>query len=169
MAVKLIYALLFFIFTIMFASSEDKTLAIGNPVPNVTALDHNNNEFDFGANLSDGVSVVFFYPKAHTPGCTLQACSMRDAFTVLHEKGIQVLGVSSDSPKSQKSFKEKYSLPYTLISDKSGSVAKAFGKGKWSRQAYIFHETKLVWKDTKGSTSKQGDEAIAALKSLGLI
>ena len=153
----------------MFASSEDKTLSIGDCLPNVIALDHENNEFDFEANLSDSVSVVFFYPKAHTPGCTLQACSMRDAFTTLHEKGIQVLGVSSDSPKSQKSFKEKYSLPYTLISDKSGAVAEAFGKGKWSRQAYIFNETKLIWKDTKGATSKQGEEAIAALSSLGLI
>ena len=153
----------------MFASSEDKTLAIGDPIPGVIALDHDNQAFDFEVNLSDTVSVVFFYPKAHTPGCTLQACSMRDAFTVLHKKGIQVLGVSSDSPKSQKSFKEKYSLPYTLISDKSGAVAKAFGKGKWSRQAYIFNETKLVWKDTKGATSKQGDKAISALESLGLI
>ena len=169
LTVKLIYTFLFFTLTIMFASSEDKTLSIGDSLPNVIALDHENNEFDFEANLSDSVSVVFFYPKAHTPGCTLQACSMRDAFTTLHEKGIQVLGVSSDSPKSQKSFKEKYSLPYILISDKSGAVAEAFGKGKWSRQAYIFNENKLIWKDTKGATSKQGEEAIAALSSLGLI
>jgi peroxiredoxin len=51
----------------MFASSEDNTLKIGDSVPNVLALDHNSNEFDFEANLSDTVSVVFFYPKAHTP------------------------------------------------------------------------------------------------------
>ena len=94
---------------------------------------------------------------------------MRDAFKTLHEKGIQVLGVSSDSPKSQKSFKEKYSLPYTLISDRKGAVADAFGKSRWSRQAYIFNGDKLIWKDTKGATSKQGEEAIAALSSLGLI
>ena len=94
---------------------------------------------------------------------------MRDAFSILHKKGIQVLGVSSDSPKSQKSFKEKYSLPYTLISDKNGVVAEAFGKSKWSRQAFIFNESKLIWKDIKGATSKQGVEAIAALKSLGHI
>ena len=169
LTVKLIYTFLFFTLTIMFASSEDNTLKIGDSVPNVLALDHNSNEFDFEANLSDTVSVVFFYPKAHTPGCTQQACSLRDAYTELHEKGIQVLGVSSDSPKSQNLFKEKHSLPYTLISDKSGAVAKAFGKGKWSRQAYIFSDDKLVWKDTKGATSKQGEQAIAALSSLGLI
>ena len=153
----------------MFASTEDKTLSIGDSVPSVIAPDHNNNDFDFKANLSDTISVVFFYPKAHTPGCTMQACSMRDVFTVLHEKGIIVIGISSDSPSSQKSFKEKHSLPYTLISDKSGAVAKAFGKGKWSRQAYIFNENKLIWKDTKGATSKQGKEAVAALSSFGLI
>ena len=153
----------------MFASSKNKILSIGDSLPRVVALDHENNEFDFEENLSDSVSVVFFYPKAHTPGCTLQACSMRDAFKTLHEKGIQVLGVSSDSPKSQKSFKEKYSLPYTLISDRNGSVADAFGKSRWSRQAYIFNGDKLIWKDTKGATSKQGEEAIAALRSLGLI
>ena len=94
---------------------------------------------------------------------------MRDVFTVLHEKGIIVLGISSDSPSSQKSFKEKHSLPYTLISDKRGAVAEAFGKGKWSRQAYIFNENKLIWKDTNGATSKQGKEAVAALSSFGLI
>ena len=153
----------------MFASSKNKILSIGDSLPRVVALDHENNEFDFEENLSDNVSVVFFYPKAHTPGCTLQACSMRDAFKTLHEKGILVLGVSSDSPKSQKSFKEKYSLPYTLISDRNGSVADAFGKSRWSRQAYIFNGDKLIWKDTKGATSKQGEEAIAALSSLGLI
>ena len=153
----------------MFASSKNKILSIGDSLPRVVALDHENNEFDFEENLSDNVSVVFFYPKAHTPGCTLQACSMRDAFKTLHEKGIQVLGVSSDSPKSQKSFKEKHSLPYTLISDRNGAVADAFGKSRWSRQAYIFNGDKLIWKDTKGATSKQGEEAIAALSSLGLI
>lgn len=152
----------------MFASTEDTTLAIGASAPSVIALDHESNEFDFEKKLSKEVSVVFFYPKAHTPGCTLQACSMRDAFSILQEKGVQVLGVSSDSPESQKSFKDKHSLPYTLISDKGGAVAKAFGKGKWSRQAYIFSEGKLVWKDTKGATSKQGKEAISALTSLDL-
>ena len=121
----------------MFAFTEDKTLAIGDSVPSVTAPDHNDNDFHFKESLSDTISIVFFYPKAHTPGCTMQACSMRDVYTMLHEKGVIVIGVSSDSPSSQKSFKEKHSLPYTLISDKSGAVAEAFGKGKWSRQAYI--------------------------------
>ena len=153
----------------MFASAKNNTLTIGEAIPEVIALDHENNAFDFKEHLSDKVSLVFFYPKAHTPGCTLQACSLRDAYSVLHEKGIQVLGVSSDSSKSQKSFKEKYRLPYTLISDKKGAVAKAFGKSKWSRQAYIFSDNKLAWKDTKGSTAKQGEEAIAALKELGLL
>ncbi|MDC3132267.1 peroxiredoxin [Opitutae bacterium] len=153
----------------MFAFTENKTLAIGDSIPCVTAPDHNDNDFNFKETLSDTISIVFFYPKAHTPGCTMQACSMRDVFTMLHEKGIIVLGVSSDSPKSQKSFKEKHSLPYTLISDKNGAVAEAFGKSKWSRQAYIFNENKLIWKDTKGVTSKQGEEAIAALSSFGLI
>lgn len=154
--------------TLMFASSEKTTLPIGSAAPSVSTLDHNGDPIDLGAALSEKLSLVFFYPKAHTPGCTQQACSLRDAFSLLQEKGVQVFGVSSDSPKAQKSFRDKHALPYTLISDKKSLVAHAFGKSRWSRHAYLFNRGVLIWKNTKGATASQGEEAIAALKSLGL-
>lgn len=152
----------------MFASSENSPLSIGSAAPSISAVDHNGDPIDLGEALSEKLSLVFFYPKAHTPGCTQQACSLRDAFSLLEEKGVQVFGVSSDSPKAQKSFRDKHALPYTLISDKKSTVATAFGKSRWSRHAYLFNHGVLIWKDTKGATSSQGDEAIAALKELGL-
>lgn len=164
---KYLYALLLST-TLMFASSKNSSFPIGSAAPAVTAIDHNGDAIDLGEALSEKLSLVFFYPKAHTPGCTQQACSLRDAFSLLQEKGVQVFGVSSDSPKSQKSFRDKNALPYTLISDKKSVIANAFGKSRWSRHAYLFNQGVLIWKDTHGATASQGEEAIAALKALGL-
>ncbi|HET9085991.1 MAG TPA: thioredoxin-dependent thiol peroxidase [Acidobacteriaceae bacterium] len=70
--------------------------------------------------------VLFFYPKADTPGCTLEACGFRDAFSKLQEAGAVVLGISRDTPKAQKRFKEKYGLPYPLLADTDEAVCKQF-------------------------------------------
>lgn len=71
--------------------------------------------------------VLFFYPKADTPGCTIEACGFRDAYKKLQKAGLLVLGISADTPASQKKFKEKYDLPYTLLADADKKVADAFG------------------------------------------
>lgn len=152
----------------MFAFSETHSIEIGTRVPDVVAYTHDGKQFDFKETITRNLSLVFFYPKAHTPGCTLQACSLRDSYNDLVSKGLSIYGVSSDTIKSQSSFKDKHSLPYTLISDEGGFVAKAFGKSKWSRQAYLFKDGILVWKDTKGATTKQAKEVIKALVSLDL-
>tara|TARA_X000000368_G_scaffold403029_1_gene377549 strand:+ start:530 stop:991 length:462 start_codon:yes stop_codon:yes gene_type:complete len=152
----------------MFSSLEAQSLKIGSEIPAITALDHNGSTINLKDQLSKGLSLIFFYPKADTPGCTQQACSVRDAFSILQIKGVQVFGISSDTPKSQNSFKKKYALPYCLISDRKAEIAKAFGKSRWSRQAYLFNNGLLIWKDTKGATSKQGEEAISALRELNL-
>ena len=78
------------------------------------------------------------------------------------------MGVSSDKVESQNSFKEKHNLPYRLLSDSNGAISKAFGKNKWSRQAYLFKDGKLVWKDTQASTAKQTDDVLNALADLGI-
>ena len=70
--------------------------------------------------------VLFFYPKADTPGCTIEACGFRDAFSKLQEAGAVVLGISRDTPKAQKRFKEKYGLPYPLLADTDETVCKQF-------------------------------------------
>src|SRR6202167_4853642 len=61
--------------------------------------------------------VLFFYPRADTPGCTIEACEFRDVFKKIQQAGAVVLGISRDTPKAQKKFKEKYDLPYTLLAD----------------------------------------------------
>jgi peroxiredoxin Q/BCP len=71
--------------------------------------------------------VLFFYPKADTPGCTIEACGFRDQFAKLQKAGAVVLGISRDTPKAQKKFKEKYDLPYTLLADIDELVCNQFG------------------------------------------
>ena len=70
--------------------------------------------------------VLFFYPKADTPGCTIEACGFRDTFTKLQKAGAVVLGISRDTPKAQKKFQEKYSLPYSLLADVDEKVCNQF-------------------------------------------
>src|SRR6201985_3210651 len=71
--------------------------------------------------------VLFFYPRADTPGCTIEACGFRDVFKKIQKAGVVVLGISRDTPKAQKKFKEKYDLPYTLLADVDEKVCNQFG------------------------------------------
>ncbi len=71
--------------------------------------------------------VIFFYPKADTPGCTAEACSLRDNFQTLKDQGYELLGVSADSPKRQAKFRDKYKFPFPLLADEDKSVLNAFG------------------------------------------
>jgi thioredoxin-dependent peroxiredoxin len=70
--------------------------------------------------------VLFFFPKADTPGCTIEACGFRDQFAQLESAGAVVFGISRDTPRAQKKFKEKYSLPYTLLADQNQDLIKRF-------------------------------------------
>ncbi len=71
--------------------------------------------------------VLFFYPKADTPGCTIEACGFRDQFKKIQDTGAVVLGISRDTPKAQKKFREKYDLPYSLLADVDETVSNQFG------------------------------------------
>jgi peroxiredoxin Q/BCP len=71
--------------------------------------------------------VLFFYPKADTPGCTIEACGFRDVFEKIQKAGAVVLGISRDTPKAQKKFKDKYDLPYSLLADVDEAVCNEFG------------------------------------------
>ncbi|GIU94745.1 MAG: putative peroxiredoxin bcp [Gaiellaceae bacterium] len=71
--------------------------------------------------------VLYFYPRDDTPGCTRQACGIRDAWGELEARGVVVLGVSPDSPERHRRFKEKYGLPFTLLSDEDHEVAERYG------------------------------------------
>ena len=100
--------------------------AVGDPAPEFTAVT------DSGASvrLSDyrGKRVVlYFYPKDDTPGCTTQACSLRDNYPTIEEKNAVVLGVSPDGVKSHQKFKTKFNLPFTLLVDEDHAIAEAYG------------------------------------------
>ena len=151
-------------------ASSQAELQVGAAAPTLTATDQDGNPVDLGSAFKDGFTLVFFYPKADTPGCTKQACSLRDSFAVLKEKGVRVFGVSFDKPADQKKFVEKYSLPFTLLADPEGKVVKAFGvpaMGSFARrQAYLIRDGKVVWVDTNASTAKQAEDVLAAIAKL---
>lgn len=112
-------------------------------------------------------TLVYFYPKADTPGCTAQSCSLRDSYEVLQSKGVAVIGVSIDSVKDQKAFKEKYHLPFTLIADLEKKVAEAFGvpsmMGHAKRQAFLIKDNKIAWTDYSASTSEQAADVLEVI------
>ena len=115
--------------------------------------------------------IVYFYPKADTPGCTKQGCSLRDAHADLAKLGVKVIGVSADTAEAQKKFAEKYTFPFTLLADKDGKVIDAFkvekrANGMATRQCFIIKDGKVVWHDAKGATDTQAAEVQAALKEL---
>lgn len=151
-----------------FNLSQAKGLDIGSPAPQVSGINQDRATVDLGKIFKEGLTLIYFYPKADTPGCTAQSCSLRDDYDSLVEEGITVIGVSYDSPEKQKKFQEKYSLPFDLIADEDKVVSKAFGRsGIFSRQAYLIQDGKVVWRDLKASTRGQAADVMEALKSLG--
>ena len=102
------------------------SLQIGDTAPNFQSFDEAGNSVSL-ADYNGKKLVLFFYPKASTPGCTAEACDLSDNYTRFTTLGYDVLGVSADSAKRQINFKKKYGLPYPLLADEDKSVIKAFG------------------------------------------
>ncbi len=101
-------------------------LKVGDKVPDFSAKDQDGNTI----NLSDYKGkklVVFFYPKANTPGCTAEACNLRDNYKELQAQGYELLGVSADSEKKQSNFRVKYEFPFPLLADEDHTVINTFG------------------------------------------
>ena len=146
--------------------SQANSLELGSPAPVIEVLTDQGTTLDLGEALSTGTALVFFYPKAMTPGCVKQACSLRDRWDELQARDVRIFGVSSDTVKTQAQFRDKYTLPFTLLADTDGKIANAFSKSRWSRQAYLFKDGILVWRDLMAATSKQATEVLAALEEL---
>lgn len=110
------------------------TLKVGDKAPNFEALDEQGNT----VKLSDYKGkklVVFFYPKANTPTCTVEACNLRDEYADLKEKGYEILGVSADTQRKQSNFKKKFNFPYPLLADVDKEVINAFGV--WGEKKFM--------------------------------
>jgi peroxiredoxin Q/BCP len=116
-------------------------------VANFTLQDQDENT----VNLTDFAGkpvVLFFYPRADTPGCTIEACGFRDTFLKLTKAGAVVLGISRDTPKAQKKFKDKYHLPYTILADVDEVVCNQFGvlkeKNMYGKKVFGIERTTFV-------------------------
>jgi thioredoxin-dependent peroxiredoxin len=156
------------------AASHQRTngkLKLGDPIPAVTSENQDGKAVNLAEAGSRGYTLVYFYPKAMTPGCTAQACSLRDAYSELQSKGVKVFGVSLDKTDSQKKFREKEHLPFELLSDQEKKLTAAFGVplilGSFAtRQTYLFKDGKLAWMDAKASTDKQAQDVLTVLAEL---
>jgi peroxiredoxin Q/BCP len=95
-------------------------------VPDFELLDENEKKHRLSDYKGNPV-LLYFYPKDDTPGCTTEACEFRDDYDEYEKAGVVILGVSPDSPKSHKKFKEKYDLPFTLLSDNDHQLCEQFG------------------------------------------
>lgn len=156
------------LFLAMFSFSSAKPLEVGDAAPVPTATTEAGEQLSFAdAYKSSPYTLVFFYPKAFTGGCTAQSCALRDGYEKLTKLGVSIIGVSTDSVETQKKFKDEYNLPYTLIADTEKVVLEAFQVGSFlgfsSRQAFLIKDGKVVYADHKGSTKQQADDIIQFL------
>ena len=104
-------------------------MKVGDQAPDIRV--HTDTGGDFRLSDLKGKRVVlYFYPRANTPGCTVEACEFRDGIGAFAKKGAAVVGVSPDKPAAQASFKAKFDLPFTLLADEDRAAAQAYGVGK---------------------------------------
>ncbi len=152
-------------------------ILLGKKAPDFTLCDQENNEVTLSDSLGSWV-LLYFYPKDDTPGCTKEACSIRDKFPKFKKSKLRVFGVSADSVKSHAKFVLKYQLPFPLLADVEKKVVEAYqvwGKKKFMGREYmgIFRMSFLinpqgkiikVYEQVKPET--HADEVLADLKSL---
>jgi len=136
------------------------TLKIGDVVPDFSAKDQDGNTI----HLSDYKGkklIVFFYPKASTPGCTAEVCNLRNNYAELQAQGYSLLGVSADSEKRQTNFRNKYELPFPLLADEDHVVINTFGvwgEKKFMGRVYDGIHRKTFVIDENGMVSKVIDK-----------
>jgi peroxiredoxin Q/BCP len=109
----------------------------GDKAPDFTAKDQDGNTISL-AYYKGKKLVLFFYPKASTPGCTVEACNLSDNYSRFQESGYEILGVSADSEKRQTNFRNKYKFPYPLLADEDKTVIEAFGV--WGPKKFMGRE-----------------------------
>lgn len=151
-------------------ASAAGALDIGEPAPTLTVTTETGEQLDLREVYAAGPTLIYFYPKADTPGCTKQACNLRDAFAELEAEGMRVLGVSTDGVEAQAAFKAKHNLPFTLIADADKQLGQAFGVdtialiGAFRRQSFLVVDGLVAWRDLSAAPTSQAQDALAALR-----
>lgn len=157
---------LMFFSSLLAAIGRAESLKVGDAAPAVSGVTDAGETLNLADTYKKNTyTVVFFYPKALTGGCTKQGCSLRDVNAELTKQGVAVVGVSTDPVEKQKEFKEVNHFPFPLIADTDKKVVKAFGQSgalMASRECYVIKGGKIVYKDT-GVTEKQGENVLAFL------
>ena len=146
----------------------------GDQAPNFQGINDQGEPVSL-ADFSGKKLILFFYPKADTPGCTAEACSLRDAYDDLRARGFELLGVSPDTAKKQGNFRKKYNFPFPLLADTEQTVLQAYGAwgekqmyGKTYmgvlRTTFVINEAGLIEKIfTKVNTKDHATQILAAM------
>jgi thioredoxin-dependent peroxiredoxin len=158
------------LFALLFGFARGEPLKIGDKAPVVSAKTDEGTTLNLGdVYKKNNYTLVWFYPRALTGGCTKQGCALRDATADLKKHGVQVIGVSTDTVEKQKEFKMKENFPYPLLADTEKVVIKAFGqpgvKATAEREAYLIDKSgKIVYHDEK-QTEKQAEKVLEFLNA----
>lgn len=146
---------------------------VGDKAPDFEAETYGGEKIKLSDYEGKSLVALYFYPKDNTPGCTKEACSMRDGMEDLKGLGVQVLGVSTDGVKAHENFRNKYNLNFPLLSDKSKEIIKAYGVksafGSASRKTFLIDKSGViqhVWNKVK--TASHSDEVKEKVQELGL-
>jgi len=143
------------------------SLKVGDSAPDFTLSDQEGQPVTLSKALQGGPVILAFYPKAFTPGCTKQNSNFRDKYAEVAQKGAQVFGVSTDSVETQKKFKAELKLPYSLLSDPDGKVARQYSGtiavvGLASRANFVIGQDGKIAQIVEGGDAVDPNGAIAA-------
>ncbi len=142
-------------------------ISVGKKAPNFKYIDSDGNSLSLSDHKGQKV-LIYFYPRDNTPGCTKQACSLRDSMDDLLEKNIKVIGVSKDSEKSHANFKSKFNLNFDLVPDTDKKIISSYGvlneKGSANRKSFLVDEQGnilFIWDKVKAAS--HGEEVLSFL------
>lgn len=143
------------------------SLKVGDKAPDFTLSDQDGKPVTLSKALAGGPVILAFYPKAFTPGCNKQNSNFRDHYAEVEQKGAQIFGISTDSVETQKRFKAEYKLPYPLLSDPDGVVAKQYSgtvplMGLANRANFVIGQDGRISQIVEGGDAVDPNSAIAA-------
>jgi len=152
----------------MLGMASAAEVAEGTKAPTFEAQDQHGNLVRLADFQGKSTVILYFYPKDDTPGCTAQACSLRDGFAAIKAAGAVILGVSADTGQSHKAFAEKYHLPFSILADPEGRIIESYGVkvpllGFAKRVTFLIDRKGVVRKVITDTRTKDHDQQVLAL------